>query len=45
MLKVLERTVMEEVTDVSKKESGHVFFAQVRTAVALPMTSRVVLAF
>jgi len=45
MSKVLETRVMEEVMDVSKKGSGHVFFVQVREAVALPMTSEVVLAF
>lgn len=35
MSKVLEMRVMEEVMDVSKKGSRHVFFVQVREAVAL----------
>jgi len=35
MSKVVEMRVMEEVMDVSKKGSRHVFFVQVREAVAL----------
>lgn len=37
--------VLEEMVDVWKIGSGHVSFVKVPEAVALPMTSRVVLAF